>query len=126
MKLLYCQDCGDIIAPWPTNREVRWCRCKRHAVWWENSVTGVLRCHDARGLTGEHAGWPREARAYVIGLTNPFLAYPWNHDAASIETIIDGHEDYYLFKKQHSVAIRIRPGASGDTRWAALPTGATV
>jgi hypothetical protein len=117
MKLLFCQECGDIIAPFGEANRPRWCICKRHAVWWENPQTGVLRVHDARGRDG----WPIAARAWVIGMTNLFLGYPESLDADAIQAIIDAHDDYYLFKRQRSVAIRIRPGESGDTRWAKLP-----
>lgn len=125
MKLLYCEDCGDIIAPFRQARKARWCVCERHAIWWENPATGVLRVHDSQGFKdGPSTGWPYTARAWVIGMTNLFLGYPDNLGAQDIQDIIDAHEDYYLFKKLRSVAIRIRPGESGDTRWAALPEGA--
>jgi hypothetical protein len=120
MKLLYCQDCGDIVAPNPRANQPRYCRCARHALWWVNPFTGVLRVHDTLGREGQPMP---EARAYVLGLTNSFLMAPagtdWKGDT-SIE-IADGHEDHYLFKQRRHCVIRMRPGESGDTRWASLP-----
>lgn len=123
MKLLYCQQCGDIIAPHPTPRQPRWCRCKRHAVWWEDPRAGTLRLHDAVGSFVI----PVRPRAYVIGLTNMLLGYDdeaHGHITADVvNEMIDAHEDSYIFKRWRSLVIRIRPGESGDTRWAALPEG---
>lgn len=118
MKLLYCQDCGDIVAPWPKANEPRDCRCGRHAVWWLNPFTGVLRVCDRQGLDN---GWPKRASAYVLGITNLLLGMDGNMTAEKVQAAIDEHEETYLFKQWRSLIIRIRPGESGDTRWAALP-----
>jgi hypothetical protein len=122
-KLLYCQECGDIIAPYRKERKVRWCVCGRHAVWWENSWAGILRVHDSWGKDGQ----PSAAMAYVLGLTNVWLGMPegtnWAGDTSM--NIADEHPSNYLFKMRRHCIIRIRPGESGDTRWAPLPEGAT-
>ena len=118
MKLLYCEECGDIVAPWPTANKPRDCRCGRHAVWWVNPFTGVLRVCDRLGRPN---GWPSRARAYVLGITNLLLHMDGNMTADKVEAAIDEHEDTYLFKRYRSLIIRIRPGESGDTCWAALP-----
>lgn len=120
MKALFCQDCGDIVAPLPTARKPRHCRCTRHAVWWEDPQAGILRVCDL--ASPDCDGQPgKEARAYVLGFTNMWLRAPDSLKADDYQAIIDSHDDYYLFKRLRSVAIRIRPGESGDTRWAALP-----
>lgn len=118
MKLLYCERCGDIIAPYRDIKKPRYCICATHAVWWEDPVKGLLRVCDTVG----DKGYPHvAAEAYVIGITNAFLSYPGKLSLKTIEDIIDMHDDYYLFKRQQSCVIRIRPGETGDTMWAPLP-----
>lgn len=127
MKLMFCQDCGDIVVPAPAAGEVRRCRCMRHACWWQNPVSGEFRVHDAsfrpieprKGSRYEFN--PPVPRAYVIGLTNSIFRFDGQMTAEKVQEIIDDHDDYYLFKKWRSLVIRIRPGESGDTAWAALP-----
>lgn len=124
MKLLYCEPCGDIIAPFAEALRVRWCRCGRHAVWWENPYSGVLRLWDkvhGPAMLRDKRPYPREPRAYVIGLTNLLLHRVGPINAEVVQQMIDRHEDYYLFKQWRSLVIRIRPGESDDTGWAALP-----
>lgn len=119
MKLLYCQLCGDIIAPYREALSPRKCVCGTHAVWWKDVDKGILRVCDTRTSNG----WPVHAEAYVIGLTNIFLGWPDGREmtAAVTETIIDAHEKHYLFKQRRSPVIRIRPGESGDTQWERMP-----
>jgi hypothetical protein len=123
VKLLFCQECGDIIAPHHEELTPRWCTCGRHAVWWLNLGTGTLRLHDrlsARDIEERH--YPARPRAYVIGLTNALLMYSGEALNADVVTaLIDAHDDSYLFKRWRSLVIRIRPGESGDTAWASLP-----
>lgn len=122
MKLLFCEVCGDIVAPHRQALETRSCNCQRHTVWWVDPSAGVLRVNDRYGHdSGTFKGWPFEAKAWVLGLHNAFLGWPYNHDADSIKAILDATPDSYIFKTWGSVIIRIRPGESGDTRWAALP-----
>lgn len=128
MKALFCQACGDIIAPMPRARSPRPCRCGRHYVWWENPSTGLLRIHDtqarwidnADGVTVE--GKPRRERvtapaAFVLGLHNGFLDYPARHDARSIQVLIESTPEYYLFKTQRHLVVRFRAGETGDTAY---------
>ncbi len=134
MKLLFCQDCGDIIAPHPIDGQPRWCRCKRHAVWWKDGRAGVLRLWDARegpvcSIGDDHGNeaplwYPHRPRGYVIGLTNMLLNYGSESiNADVVKEMIDAHGDYYIFKRWRSLVIRIRPGESGDTAWSRLPEG---
>lgn len=125
MKLLYCQDCGDIIAPWSEALRPRWCRCARHAVWWVDPSRGVLRLHDKYYPTaGSDDGpkTPRQPRAYFIGLTNLLLRHEGIIDAKDVQEMIDAHEDTYIFKRIRSLVLRCRPGESSDTAWAPLPS----
>lgn len=127
MKLLYCEDCGDIIAPYRQADRPRWCLCGRHAVWWVDPARGVLRLFDSEPDNlierGDRLYPKRRPHAWVIGLHNEFLQMPFGHDAESIKTIIDGTPDSYIFKRWGSLVIRIRPGESGDTGWARPPVG---
>lgn len=126
MKLLFCEDCGDIIAPHRVDRQPRWCRCKRHAVWWEDGQKGILRLWDViEGPREARDGiwYPRYPRAYVIGLTNYLLGWEGQIGADAVREMIDAHSDFYLFKRWRSLVIRIRPGESSDTAWARLPEG---
>jgi hypothetical protein len=126
MKLLFCQACGDLVAPNPTARELRRCRCQRHTVWWENPFTGVLRIHDAQSSWFSYENHPEIRRrapspapaAYVIGLHNGLLSYEHRHDSESIRCLIEATPDSYIFKTLRSLVIRIRPGESNDTAYA--------
>lgn len=118
MKILYCEDCGDIIAPHPTPNSARFCSCRRHAVWWTDPRAGVLRACDTQGSKD---GWPFIPRAYILGITNLLLHMEGGMSAEKVEEAIEAHGENYLFKKWRSLIIRIRPGESGDTRWAPLP-----
>lgn len=126
MKLLFCQECGDIVAPHRRDRNPRFCECQRHAVWWEDGRAGVLRLYDAATPPKviEERRYPSRPRAYVIGLTNALLGYEGQSlNADVVQQLIDSHSDYYLFKRWRSLVIRIRPGESGDTAWAARLPG---
>lgn len=118
MKLLYCEDCGDIIAPYRQASKPRDCICGRHAVWWIDPQRGILRVCDRHGAEN---GWPFKPGAWVLGITNLLLHMPGDMTAEKVEQAIDEHEEYYLFKRFRSLIIRIRPGESGDTRYAPLP-----
>lgn len=122
MKLLFCEACGDIVAPHRQALKPRFCTCQRHAVWWVDPQRGILRICDTQGRrSGSLKGWPGKAMAWVIGLHNAFLSWPEGHGAQSVATILGDTPDSYIFKTWGSLVIRIRPGESGDTRWAALP-----
>jgi hypothetical protein len=110
-KLLYCQECGDIIAPYRKERKVRWCVCGRHAVWWENSWAGILRVHDSWGKDGQ----PSAAMAYVLGLTNVWLGMPegtnWAGDTSM--NIADEHQSMsQRMTKNLSCSIKITEGSA--------------
>lgn len=109
MKALYCQVCGDIIAPNREKLKPRWCRCGRHAVWWIDPAAGVLRVHDKFGGA---------ANAYVLGFHNQFLHFSGTHTAVTMQRIVDATPNNYLFAQQGSVVVRFRPGETDDTAWA--------
>lgn len=108
MKLLFCQSCGDILAPLRKDLAARWCRCNRHAVWWVDGQRGILRLHDRYG---------ENDAAYVLGINNDFLSCPHRITAQDVKDINDATPDTYLFKRIGSPLIRVRPGESNDTAW---------
>lgn len=122
MKLLFCQDCSDIVSPLPVADEYRRCRCGRHALWWSDPAAGTLRLFDAYcppKWIEEHK-YPTRPRAYVLGITNALLAYPGEGMSKEIvQQLVDEHPETYLFRQQRSLIVRFRPGATGDTAWAA-------
>lgn len=101
MKCLFCEDCGDIIAPLPKKLEPRLCNCERHAVWWLDPERGVIRVCDLkakeqaarflrategkellpadqilREMASAFAGAPNgEPRCWLLGITNLFLHF---------------------------------------------------
>lgn len=120
MKLLFCQDCGDIFSPLPGAATARYCLCKRHAVWWTDPSSGQLRCHDTRAADKKKAGnW--EPRAFILGITNALLRYPFPQTEEATRHLIDQHDASYLFKQRNSLIVRFRPGETSDTGWADLP-----
>lgn len=122
MKLLYCEQCGDIISPNRGNFKPRWCECKRHAVWWVDGSRGILRVHDIEGPTDQGPSHYNQ-RAWVLGVHNQFLQWEGGYGTSRdmIDTILDATPDTYLFKQVGSVIVRIRPGKSNDTGWSPLP-----
>jgi hypothetical protein len=121
MKLMFCEDCGDIVAPSRTDFKVRWCDCGRHAVWWEDGVAGMLVLHDkVDGCTdrpdSDYDGFPKGGpRAWVLGIHNAVLIAD-HLSADHVKELIDRAEGY-LFKTRESLIIKIRPLDSNDTRW---------
>lgn len=98
-------------------------------MWWVDGRKGVLRLWDQyegpeRIKENPNVWYPRRPRAYVIGLTNALLLHEGQGlNADVVLALIDSHSDYYLFKRWRSLVLRIRPGESSDTAWAALPEG---
>lgn len=120
MKLMFCEDCGDVVAPHRIDRTVRWCHCRRHAVWWDDGRFGKLALYDKverRDAPGSvYHGFPMQGpRAWVIGLHNAVLTEKL--DAQKTQWLIEAAEGY-LFKERGSLVIRLRPLESNDTRWA--------
>lgn len=131
MKALYCQACGDIIAPYPAHQRTatgkmpppRTCLCGRHAVWWTYEGPGYLRVWDRERLVRDGDKWvcPDDWKpaAFIIGMTNMVLLDKRDMlERSDYETICDAHDDYYLFKRKRQWAIRIRPGHTSDTSYA--------
>ena len=107
MKLLFCETCGDIIAPHRANNVPRWCDCKRHAVWWTDRFAGMLEVWD------RYPGPKLELACYIIGLPNYGLLQapdqPWTKEFAS--TCLTYVKPGNLFDRSKSLVWRARPGA---------------
>lgn len=117
MKLLYCQPCGDILAPYAESRRIRYCRCGRHGVWWIDPEQGILRVVDQEQPPEEGRRYVPQPRAYVLGVMNSFLIEETLNEGV-IGILLDALPDTYVFKRWRSPIIRIRPGESSDTGWA--------
>lgn len=125
MKLLFAECCGDIIAPFPEPFQARSCRCRRHWVWWENPVAGVLRVCDRQAVWSEDTAWIRSPKeCWIIGLHNRFLTHPGRITREDVTAILAATPETYIFKRINSPVIRIRPGESNDTAYEpSIPAG---
>jgi hypothetical protein len=127
VKLIFCEVCGDIVAPDPVARRVRECACGTHAVWWEDPQAGQLRvCYKSghKHLVAANNGAPRgRPEVFVVGISNAILQFKGDAmlSADAVQAVIDQHPESYIFRKARSLVIRIRPGDSNDTAWSALP-----
>lgn len=127
MKVIFCEDCGDIIAPYERARSPRLCVCKSHAVWWEDPARGIIRVAFVGGhpaiyeeLKGRPPGRPR---VWILGITNALLYHKGvgTPSADVVQELIEAHDDSYIFKRTRSLIIRVRPGQSGDSDWGYIP-----
>jgi hypothetical protein len=123
MKILFAECCGDLVVPDPTPRKARWCRCKGACVWWDDPVSGRLAVYSRHG----------RFMLSIVGLHNGLLAqqFPVVRDPDTLDRergvitgdvitrIIEETPASYLFKTLRSLVIRIRPGYTDDTRFAA-------
>lgn len=124
MKMMYCQDCATLVVPSNRDYDIRWCDCRRHAVWWTDGARGILQLFTTTVSSKiiKERKYPPTPRAYVIGLANDIFRLEQTN-AESIQASIDSMGDHYLFKRHRSLVIRVRPGETSDTSWAAeLPT----
>ena len=110
MKLLFCEDCKDIVCPPYVNLRKKFCNCKRHSVWWIDRYKGTLKVGDNRD---------KNNRAYVIGLSNKGLLLApdrqWTKEAVhdNLLNVKAGS----LFEATQSLVWRQRPGENENTSW---------
>lgn len=136
MKLMFCERCGELVVPSAKPRQYRPCYCGHHAVWWEDPQLGILRVYDAtRNITtrtmadpegeeyeytGPPDGWA--STVWIIGLHNQWMMHQLSGRKA-IDAVLSQTPDSYIFKRDGSIAIKIRPGQSSDTAYDDLPAG---
>lgn len=130
MKVLFCLDCGDMIAPLPKPRSIRVCNCERHAVWWENPQEGQIRVCDFGPISGrlsnelraQQCGAPMvEPRCYLIGIDNNFLLYKGELGRKTIKQIAESAGATMMFRSWESCVVRFRPGETSDSAWSDIP-----
>ena len=146
-KILLCGECGDLVAPGLRNQQPRWCECKRHAVWWEDTSKGIIRVYDRqfRSRSNSPGG-----KAWFVGIANSILTFPsligdphervpdtpaldspvqesnYRTRKPWVESLLAMMPDGYLFKTANSLVIRFYPGATSDSSYAdRLPDGST-
>lgn len=117
MKLLFCEDCGDIVAPCNVRNSCRYCACGRHAVWLEG---------DGEDLSEDFANvcdtyWTLSApdgeaqRAWILHVSPDILAAAREGDSQAGDRI---------FRQMGAAIVRMRPGDAPSSRWSpALPAG---
>lgn len=111
-KLLYCQDCKDIVASRGQN-DPRWCQCGRHAIW--RSSPRLIHIFDQ--IEGAP---PSKPRAYILAITNHLLDFDGDiFGAEETKKILADLPDRSAMKLAQSLATLYRPG-HGDTSWAQL------
>lgn len=128
-KLLFCAECGDVVAPSHVDKQPRFCRCQRHAVWWDDGSKGHVRVIDT---WVPHRSSSLGAKAWIIGIHNGLLteggitcdAGNGQTTAAQVAALLDDTPDTYLFKRANSLVIRFTPGSTGDSNWASSLPGA--
>lgn len=117
VKFLFCEECAGWAIPGSPIKPA-WCRCLRHAVWWQDPNLGILRVHD-----GDYPdGVVRDRKAWVIGIHNGLLTWSGGYGTSRemVEEILARTPDTYLFKTCHSLVVRFRPGTTSDTAYAPL------
>lgn len=120
MKLMLCEECGDIVAPSRTDFKVRWCDCGRHAAWWENGRAGKLVLHDkVSGVLDRpdsiYDGFPKSGpKAWVLGIHNGALTEKL--DPGVVRRML-ANSIGFIFHDVGSLIARFRPLATNDTRW---------
>ena len=109
MKALVHLQCGTIKSP-PSDGTWSACLCGATAARWRDPKAGLFEVAD------NHAG---EAR--VLGIHNGWLMLDPTGEQASdwwqraTLALLEATPDSYLFRRQMSPVVLIRPGATGDT-----------
>lgn len=118
MKLVYCEACGDILAPHRKPRQARSCNCGRHTFWWTD-IPGNLEIHDRERQVDADGdaivGW--RPKAFVLGIHNQWLLHPLAPTPMLETQAICAAAEGYLFQTYGCPVVRLRPGYSRDTKW---------
>lgn len=108
MKLLFCKNCGDYVAPSRDPKIMRICECGRAGCFWESPNTGHLVIYSAH-----HS-------ACAVGIHNGLLMeYSKENlmNADMVKKVLDETPDNYLFKDYNSCIVYFEPDMTGDVRW---------
>lgn len=119
MKLLFCEDCRDLVRAVTGERsEPRFCLCKRHAIWGLDDRFDQVRVFDRRGRDGV----PDNAAAYVVLISNRLLDLDEPMDETTAASLLAAQANSG-FKHFGSLVVRVRPGEHPKTAWSDLPGG---
>jgi len=131
VKLLFCENCADLVVPDQKPNKPTWCRCQSACCWWIDPHAGRFGCWSGEG----------KENVSIIGINNALLTEPFSthysestgktHEYGCIqkdkmERMIDETPATYLFRQIRSLIIRIRPGFSNDTIFTTPPSNAGV
>jgi hypothetical protein len=121
MKILFCENCGDLVIPNIQAYEPNWCRCQAACCWWIDPQKGSFACWSQFG----------ERLVSILGINNMLLTEPFmvteNQSEfgciqkTAIERMLLETPDSYLFKRVNSMIIRFRPGFTSETTFATPP-----
>ena len=120
MKMLLCENCGDLVVPSVTAHEAKWCRCNASCCWWINPKNGEFGCWSQLG----------KRAVSIVGINNMLFTEPFSKAGSdelgciqqeSIDRMINETPDSFLFKRLKSMIIRFRPGFTSDTIFATVP-----
>ena len=124
MKILFCENCGDLVVPSVEAYRPKWCRCGGSCCWWIEPNKGEFACWSQLG----------KESVSIIGINNSLFttSFPLIESEGkklehgcinkiTIKELIDSTPDSYIFKKVESLICRFRPGFSSDTFFASKP-----
>jgi hypothetical protein len=127
MKLMFCENCGDVVTPHRQANFPKFCECNGSCCWWIDPKAGQFGVWSHAGRKG----------VAVIGIHNSFLTAPFPNTVnetqqmvefgclqrVTMEHILDDTPNSYLFKQLRSLIVKFRPGFSSDTVFATAPPG---
>lgn len=118
MKLLFCENCGDLVTPSKNPHFPKFCECRGSCCWWIDPKVGKFAVWSQFG----------QKKVSVIGIHNALLTTPYPEitnesktvevgclQGATMSHLIDETPNSYLFKQLRSLIVRFRPGFSNDS-----------
>jgi hypothetical protein len=114
MKLLWCEDCGDIVAPYRIRYDQRFCVCGRHAIWLESDA--IVRVCDTYWNRSVPVGG--EQRAWVLHIVPDPAPRPDASAEGGPAQLVTARGEDAPFGRLRAFAIRLRPGEAADSGWA--------
>lgn len=122
MKILFCENCGDLVVPSTEAYDAKWCRCQASCCWWLDPKKGEFGCWSQLG----------DQSVSIISLNNLLLLEPFVKNSVSnkefgciqkeaMDRMLAQTDESHLFKRVNSLVARVRPGFGIDTVFAANP-----